>query len=65
MDFGFVPGFAVTGALFARTNFSQPLPRKNSQVVTVVPVELDRILADTLGRIRLGRRLEHRQLTGL
>jgi hypothetical protein len=61
---GVVFGSAVAGALFTGTNFPQPLPRINSQVVTVVPVELNRIFADALRGLRLYGRLEHRQLAG-
>src|SRR3954462_12427192 len=60
-----VSGFSVTCALFTRTDFAQPLPRINSEVVTVVPVELDSVLANALRGIRFDRRLKHGQLTRL
>ena len=46
--FGVFCGSAASGALFAGANFTQPLPRINPQIVTVIPVELDGVFADAL-----------------
>ncbi len=48
-------------ALPARTNFPQVRPRIDSQIVPVVPGELQRIFAHGLSRQRLHRRPIHRQ----
>src|SRR5215470_4228601 len=50
-------------ALVAGTDLPQKVPRVNSEVVTVVPVELDGVLADTFGGEWSGGGLEHRQCT--
>lgn len=54
--------FGCARAVFAGTNFPQPFPRINSQLMAIVPVELDGVLADGLSRSRLHGGLEHGQL---
>ena len=51
-------------ALLARTPIPQKLPRINPQLVVIVEMKLDRVLAHALGRNRFDRRLEHRQRPG-
>ena len=51
-------------ALLARADFAQEAPGINSQVVAVVPGELDGVLTNAFGRERLGRRLEHGERSG-
>jgi|SRR3954468_19508576 hypothetical protein len=48
-------------ALLARTHFPQKGPRVNPQLVPIIPVEPDRILAHAFGAQRLGRSLKHGQ----
>ena len=48
-------------ALLARTNFSQPLPGINAQLVAVAPFEFHGIFANPFGRQGLRRRSKHGQ----
>jgi hypothetical protein len=48
-------------ALLARTPIPQELPRIDPQLMIVVEMKLDRVLAHALGRSRPNGRLEHRQ----
>jgi len=51
-------------ALLARTPIPQELPRINPQLVVIVEMKLDRVLAHAFRRNRLDRGLEHRQSSG-
>src|ERR1022692_2413197 len=51
-------------ALLARTDFAQELPGVNAQVVVIVPLEFDGVLADALSGNWLGGRFEHGQRPG-
>ena len=52
---------ACSPALRARANFSQELPGVNSEIVVIIPLELDGVLPDALGGNRSGGWLEHGQ----
>src|SRR5271163_2854972 len=51
-------------ALLARAPIPQELPRINSQLVIVVEMKFDRVLAHAFGRKRFDRGLVHRQSPG-
>jgi hypothetical protein len=50
-------------ALRTRADFPQQLPRIETEIVVIVPLEADGILTHRFSRDRLGRRLEHWQNT--